>query len=82
MRQTSVYTPPTDSPTDTLTLAEIREIDGIYGSQSNDPTVVVIQGVAFQRQLSDGDFVGVINDAPADVRFRRLGGRLTVTIED
>lgn len=77
--QTSTFTPSTGTA-DTLTFDQILANDGVYGSGSDDPKVVVIQGVAFDRNLSDGDLTGVLQGVPPETRFRALQGTLSLTI--
>lgn len=79
--QESTFTP--TNPLQGQTLEQILEgEDGVFGAtgEESTPKYVVIQGVCFQRNLDTGDFEERVTASPAERRFFRITGELTLTM--
>lgn len=77
----STFTPAT-SNADDQTFDQIKAADdAVFGSGSDEPTFVVLDGVVYRRELSTGDLPTVVQpgDPEASQHFRRLHGTLVIT---
>lgn len=67
-----------------VSFSEVVKSDGVYGpAGTTDPRIVVLAGVAFERDSVDtGNLTGQIdpNSVPAEARFVKLPGTLELTL--